>query len=82
MSVDDGEVDALGFVPLELRFQARLGVGALGEDHEAGGVAIDPVHDERPALAVRPKVIDERIFDRRLIPAKRERARSAVQPAC
>ncbi len=56
MSVDHGPVDPFGFPALELRLQAALCHGILGEYHQAGRVLVDTVHDQRPAPAGRTEV--------------------------
>src|SRR4051812_15984028 len=75
MAVDDGEVDALRLAPLELRFERLLGALVLGEQHQAGRVAVDAVHDERPPPAALPEIALEILEHRRRVvaPAQWER---------
>ena len=74
MAVDHRQIDALGLAPLELRFQPLLRARVFREDDEAGRVAVDPVHDERPAL-VRAEVILDQLLDRRGVASSIERHR-------
>ena len=59
MPVNHGPVHAIRLAPPELILQKLLRPRVLGEHDEARRVAIDPVHDERPPLPVRPQVILE-----------------------
>jgi hypothetical protein len=63
----------------ELIPQAGLRVAARRKDHEARGVAIDPMDDERPAPPPRPQVGDEQVVDRRGVAAARERHRQQTR---
>ncbi len=47
-SAGEGDVAALDVVGGEQGREARVGLVALGRDHDAGGVLVQPVHDARP----------------------------------
>src|SRR5688500_14285423 len=46
-AIDDRAVNALRFTPGELGLQPPLRLGILSEDHQAGGVLVDAMDDER-----------------------------------
>ena len=71
MTVDDGEIHALGLVPPELIPEQSERVCADGEHDQTRCVAVDAMDDERPSLAARPQVVAELVLDgRRPIPAR------------
>ena len=51
-AVDDGHVGLLDRAVLELPGDAPMGLVALGDEHDAGGVAVEAVQDARPPVAV------------------------------
>src|SRR2546427_2018965 len=57
VAVHHRTVDARRLVLLELFFQPRLRVGALREDDEARGVAVDAVHERRPPRAAGAEMV-------------------------
>ncbi len=63
-AVDHRLVDPLRTMPLELLLQRELRGFALGEQHQARRIAIDPVHDERAPPAA-PAQIDLEILEHR-----------------
>src|SRR5688572_8924008 len=64
MPVDDREVHALRRALAKLLLQCGVGSAVLRKKHNAGRVAIDSVHDERPPFPVRPQMVLDLIEDR------------------
>ena len=72
MAVHDREVNTFRLMPLELIFQATLRVRPRREHDQARRVAIDPVNDERSALAPCSQVHGKLLFDAGPVIAGRE----------
>lgn len=72
--VDERQVYPLRFALNELLFECLLGAWILREHHETRGVAIDAMHDERPA-PLRTQVLFKPIVDRWLRIFSRQRNR-------
>ena len=66
-------------MPLELFFQRELRGFALREQHQAGRVAIDPVHDERPPPAAAAQIDLEILEHRARVVAALQRQRHGEQ---
>ena len=78
MPVDDRQIHPLGLAPLELLAQQPLRPRILREDDQPGRVAIDAVHDERPAFAG-AQVFREQFVDRRRVLSPLERHREQAR---
>ena len=52
LALDDGEVEFLDVPPLELPADPAAGGFVLDDDHDPGGVAVEPVDDSRPHFVV------------------------------
>ena len=78
MPVHHRQIDPLGLAPLELLAQQPLRARILREDDQPGRVAIDAVHDERPAFAA-AQVFRQQFVDRRRILSPLERHRQQAR---
>ncbi len=75
MPVRNGEVDSARLVTSELHLEPLLRLRMLRKDDQPGGVLVDPMDDERTALAVGSETVLDQLVHRRHIRLALERHR-------
>jgi len=73
VTIDDGSIHPLWFVAEELLFERGVCRRVLRDDDKPRGVAIDSMHDKRPAAAMRAKMALDFLDDRRRLAALGQR---------
>jgi hypothetical protein len=71
---DEGEVHLLDLPRRERALEGREGLRVLGDDHDARGVLVEPVHDARSQLATHAleiaHVVQQRVDERAALVAR------------